>query len=134
MRSDASSNNPQFNRKSVISSHSTGSSNNEVSLFIPNFHITVSFIQFIYLQTTAASISTNKNYKSSQTSASKQTQPQQQQRLPFNYRSSMSSHSDIFMKADEQKINFGNFFFFFLEFLEFLSIVQTPIMFLFFFF
>lgn len=27
--------------------------------------------------------------------------------MPGNYRSSMSSHSDIFMKADEQKINFG---------------------------
>lgn len=30
MRSDVSTNNIQFNRKSVISSHSTGSSNNEV--------------------------------------------------------------------------------------------------------
>lgn len=64
----------------------------------------------MYSQTTAASTSTNKNYKASQTSSSKQTQPQQsQQHLPSNYRSSMSSHSDIFMKADEQKINFGNF-------------------------
>ncbi|XP_055298445.1 ankyrin repeat domain-containing protein 50 isoform X2 [Sitodiplosis mosellana] len=81
MRSDASSNNAKFNRKSVISSHSTGSSNNE---------------------TTGASSSTNKNYQASQSSS----KPAQQQQLPGNYRSSMSSHSDIFMKADEQKINF----------------------------
>lgn len=54
-------------------------------------------------QTTAASSSTNKNYQASQASS----KPTQQQQLPTNYRSSMSSHSDIFMKADEQKINFG---------------------------
>lgn len=34
MRSDASSNNAKFNRKSVISSHSTGSSNNEVNIWM----------------------------------------------------------------------------------------------------
>lgn len=60
---------------------------------------------FILIQTTAASSSTNKNYQASQ-SSSKQAQ---QQLLPGNYRSSMSSHSDIFMKADEQKINFGKY-------------------------
>lgn len=54
-----------------------------------------------FIQTTAVSSSTNKNYQPSQ-SSSKQLQP-----MPSNYRSSMSSHSDIFMKADEQKINFG---------------------------
>lgn len=57
-------------------------------------------------QTTGASSSTNKNYQASQSSSKP---AQQQQQLPANYRSSMSSHSDIFMKADEQKINFGRF-------------------------
>lgn len=100
MQSDASSTNAQFNRKSIISSQSTGSSNNDVRLnriFI-SYSNRVLKNNIIYLQTNPA---LSKNYQASQSSS----KPSQQ--LPGNYRSSMSSHSDIFMKVDEQKINFG---------------------------
>lgn len=111
LRSDASANiTSQMNRKSVISSQSTGSSNNEVITM--DFHMyrmqTLHGLEFGYFQTTGASSSTNKNYQASY--ASSRATPQQHQQLqPGKYRSSMSSHSDIFMKADEQKINFGWF-------------------------
>lgn len=70
---------------------------------------TLQVFEFGDFQTTGASSSTNKNYQASYAS-SRATPQQHQQQQPGKYRSSMSSHSDIFMKVDEQKINFGLFF------------------------
>lgn len=47
MRSEASSNNAQFNRKSIISSQSTGSSNNEVRINILEENNQINLIDFL---------------------------------------------------------------------------------------
>lgn len=63
------------------------------------------FISTLFPQTTVASSSNSKNYQASSHSSSKPPHRIQHN----NYRSSVSSHSDIFMKADDHKLNFGEF-------------------------
>lgn len=95
--------NAQHNRKSVISSQSVGSSNNEVISQIARNVNFYSFHNLFHSQTTVASSSNSKNYQASSHSSSKPAHRFQHN----NHRSSVSSHSDIFMKADDHKLNFG---------------------------
>lgn len=105
MNSDTSFNQKQYNRKSIISSQSTGSSNNEVRGPLTTKSVSkYPFKNFLHSspsQMIPMPPPANKNSHVSH-SSSKHMQP-----VPGNFRSSVSSHSDIFNKAEEQKLNFG---------------------------